>query len=71
VDSKVSIKVKASDRSGSRKVEFYVDWQLQTTVTRPPYDFIWNNTTTGTHLMAAMAYSNAGIRACYAVTLNR
>ncbi len=36
----------------------------------PPYDFNWTNGTTGAHTVAAMAYSNAGIRACYAVTLN-
>ena len=36
----------------------------------PPYNFTWTDGTTGPHIVAAMAYSNAGIRTCYAVTLN-
>jgi hypothetical protein len=50
-------------------VEFYVDWNLQATVKNPPYNFSWADGTAGQHVVAAMAYSNAGIRACYAVTL--
>jgi hypothetical protein len=65
------VKAEASDKSGIRKVEFYVDWNLQTTATTPPYDFNWANGTPGSHIVAAMAYSNAGIRNCFAVTLNR
>jgi leucyl aminopeptidase len=59
----------ASDASGINKVEFYVDWNLQATIKDPPYDFNWTNGTSGSHTVAAMAYSKAGIRACYAVTL--
>jgi hypothetical protein len=70
VTSPVTIGATASDKSGIRKVEFYVDWNLQATVTSSPYNFSWTNGTTGPHTVAAMAYSNAGIRACYAVTLN-
>jgi hypothetical protein len=70
VASPVTIAATASDKSGIRKVEFYVDWNLQATVTSSPYNFSWTNGTTGPHIVAAMAYSNAGIRACYAVTLN-
>ncbi len=70
VASPVTISAKASDKSGIFKVEFYVDWSLQGTVKSPPYNFSWNDGTTGLHVVAAMAYSNAGIRACYAVTLN-
>jgi parallel beta-helix repeat protein len=51
------------------KVEFYLDWALQSTVISPPYDFTLTGTTAGTHTVAAMAYSNAGVQACYAVTL--
>ena len=40
------------------------------TSTTPPYDFNWTNGATGPHTVAAMAYSNAGVRNCYAVTLN-
>jgi hypothetical protein len=69
VSGPVTVTAKASDKSGIRKVEFYVDWNLQTTVTRPPYEFNWTNGTSGAHTLAAMAYSNAGIRNCFAVTL--
>ena len=65
----VSVSATASDPSGISKVEFYADWTLQTTVTTAPYRFTWSNGTTGPHTVAAMAYSNAGIRACYAITL--
>jgi Bacterial Ig domain/Right handed beta helix region len=70
VSSPVKVTAAASDNSGVRKVEFYVDWNLQATLTSSPYNFSWTNGTTGPHTVAAMAYSNAGIRACYAVTLN-
>jgi hypothetical protein len=70
VSSPVTISANASDNSGIRKVEFYVDWKLETTLTSSPYDFNWSDGTPGSHIVAAMAYSNAGIRACYAVTLN-
>jgi hypothetical protein len=70
VTNPVTVAATASDRSGIKKVEFYVDWQLQGTVTSSPYEFSWTNGATGAHTVAAMAYSNAGIRACYAVTLN-
>jgi Bacterial Ig domain/Right handed beta helix region len=70
VTNPVTISAKAEDKSGIRKIEFYVDWNLQQTVTTPPYDFNWSNGTSGPHTIAAMAYSNAGIRTCYAVTLN-
>jgi len=71
VSGTVTVEAKASDKSGIRKVEFYVDWNLQTTVNDPPYSFSWTNGATGAHIVAAMAYSNAGIRNCYAVTLNQ
>jgi parallel beta-helix repeat protein len=70
VSGPVTITANAADKSGIRKVEFYVDWKLQTTMTSPPYDFDWTNGTSGPHIMAAMAYSDAGIRNCYAITLN-
>jgi len=70
VQNPVTISATASDEGGIKKVEFYVDWKLAGTVTNPPYDFNWNDGNAGSHTVAAMAYSNAGIRACYAVTLN-
>ncbi|HXX01241.1 MAG TPA: Ig-like domain-containing protein, partial [Candidatus Acidoferrales bacterium] len=59
------------DKSGIRKVEFYVDWTLQATVNSAPYNFNWTNGNSGAHTVAAMAYSSAGIHACYAVTLTQ
>jgi hypothetical protein len=70
VSMPVTIASAASDTSGVSKVEFYVDWALQATVTGAPYNFSWANGTSGQHTVAAMAYSNAGIHSCYAVTLN-
>ncbi len=70
VTNPVTIAATASDRSGIKKVEFYVDWELQGTVTSSPYEFNWANGTSGAHTVAAMAYSNAGIHNCYAVTLS-
>jgi parallel beta-helix repeat protein len=51
------------------KVEFYVDWALQSSITSAPYDFTLTSSVPGPHTVAAMAYSNAGVQACYAVTL--
>ena len=65
----VTVAATASDKSGINKVEIYVDWKLQATLTSSPYNFSWANGTTGAHTVAAMAYSNARIRNCYAVTL--
>jgi parallel beta-helix repeat protein len=70
VSNPVTVTATASDASGIRKVEFYVDWNLQATVTSSPYNFSWTGGTAGPHIVATMAYSKAGIRACYAVTLN-
>jgi len=70
VANPVTVAATASDASGIDKVEFYVDWALQTTVTTEPYSFDWTNGTSGSHTLAAMAYSNAGIRSCYAVTVS-
>lgn len=65
------ISANASDRSGINKVEFYVDWNLRGTVKSLPYRYNWTDGERGSHTVAAMAYSNAGIRSCYAITLNR
>ena len=67
----LTVAATASDKRGISRMEFYVDWNLQATVTTPPYNFSWTNGTTGSHTVAAMAYSNAGIRACYAITLKK
>ena len=67
----LDVEAAASDESGISKVEFYVDWILQTTATAPPYDFTWNEASSGSHTVAAMAYSNAGVRACSAATVTK
>jgi len=71
VGTSVTVVAAASDTSGISRVEFYVDWALQTTVTGSPYEFTWSSGAAGSHIVAAMAYSNAGIRSCSAVTLTR
>jgi len=71
VTGSVTIAATASDASGISKVEFYVDWNLQETVNASPYSFDWTNGTSGTHTLAAMAYSEAGIRSCHAVTVTK
>jgi len=67
----VTVTATASDSHGINKVEFFVDWKLAATVISPPYSYDWSTATTGAHTVAAMAYSDAGISACYAVTLNK
>jgi hypothetical protein len=70
VSAPATISAEASDPGGIRKVEFYADWKLRSTATEAPYNFTWDDPTSGPHTVAAMAYNNSGVRACYAVTLN-
>jgi parallel beta-helix repeat protein len=67
----VTVAASASDKSRINRVEFYVDWNYQATASRSPYTFNWTSGASGVHTVAAMAYSNSGIRSCYAVTLNK
>lgn len=71
VSGSPSISASASDKSGISKVEFYVDWNLEETVTASPFTLKWSNGSSGTHILAAMAYSKAGIRNCHAVTVTK
>jgi parallel beta-helix repeat protein len=71
VGNPAAIMAAASDTSGIKQVEFYVDWVLQSTVTSAPYTYNWGSAPAGAHTVAAMAFSNVGIEACYAVTLNK
>jgi hypothetical protein len=66
----VPVTATASDASGISQVEVYLDWALKSTVTSAPYNFTLTSSAAGPHTVIAMAYSNAGVRACYAVTLN-
>jgi len=69
VPEPTTITASASDESGISKVEFYVDWNLATTLTASPYSYT-AALASGSHVVAAMAYSNAGIRNCNAVTVS-
>jgi parallel beta-helix repeat protein len=71
VGTSAAITATASDASGIAKVEFFVDWSLKETDTTSPYSFNWTNIPAGSHVVAAMAYSKAGIATCNAVTLTK
>lgn len=62
----------ATDSMAISKVEFYVDWVLQTTAGGvSPFKFDWDTSgvAAGSHVLAAMAYNTDGIRSCYAITV--
>jgi hypothetical protein len=65
----------AADKSGINRMELYVDWVLKQTLAGSPFTFDLDSMvaplTRGSHTLTAMAYSNAGIRNCYAITLNK
>jgi parallel beta-helix repeat protein len=54
------------------KVEFYVDWTLQSTTSGDSFSFALNpnGLSAGPHTVAAMAYNSGGIRSCHAITVN-
>jgi len=68
----VDIKGDASASGSVNRVEFYVDWNLQSTTSSEAFSFAWNtsNFKAGQHTITAMAYKPDGVRSCYAVTLN-
>jgi parallel beta-helix repeat protein len=72
VSGVVDITGTASDATSVSKVEFYVDWALQSTTSGDSFSFAWNTNTlqAGEHTVAAMAYNSEGIRSCFGVTLN-
>lgn len=68
----VTVQASAADNSGINRVEFLVDWNVAKTVSKAPFSFTWGNgASAGTHTIAAMAYSNAGINSCYAITIKK
>lgn len=69
VGNPVTVTAEASDSSGIHRVDFYVDWVPYATATSNPYRFVWRNASPGPHSITAFAHSNAGISACYAVTV--
>jgi len=66
--SPVTVSATASDTSGISQVQFYVDWTLAATLTDGPYSYSWPPVA-GSHVIAAMAKSNAGVQSCWAITL--
>jgi len=72
VSGVVDIKGTASDATSVSKVEFYVDWALQSTTSSDSFSFAWNtnNVKAGQHTVVAMAYNSEGVRSCYGLTLN-
>src|SRR5512145_3219953 len=62
VSGLVEIAAAASDDTGVFKVVFYVDQVLVGTDTSSPYSCSWNSegAGTGTHLVSAKAYDDAG-----------
>ena len=61
VTNTVAITADASDDTGVAAVEFYVDGNLQSTVTDAPYTYVWDTTgaTVGNHSITAKAYDAA------------
>ncbi len=70
VSNGFSVAASASDPGGINRVEFFVDWNLAGTVTTNPYNFTVGGLSAGPHTIAAMAFNDAGIRNCYAITVN-
>jgi parallel beta-helix repeat protein len=68
ISGATTIHAGASDDSGIREVQLYDNWELEQALTTSPYEFTWSGKT-GSHVLAAMAYSVAGIRACHAITV--
>jgi len=58
VSKKVTIKVKASDDNGIKKVEFYIGGKLKKTQEKPPYRYRWDavNYSGGKHTIKVKAY---------------
>lgn len=58
----VTISVDASDNVGIDRVEFYVDGELLSTDTTPPYRYNWDSTgySSGTHTIYVKAFDLAG-----------
>jgi len=54
------------------KVELEIDWSLQSTQSGSPFHFAWDagSAAPGRHTLSVSAYSNEGVRSCYAVNVN-
>jgi parallel beta-helix repeat protein len=72
VSGAAEINGEVKDSSEITKVELYVDWKRQASVTDNPFRFTWDTggVPAGPHTVAAMAYNKQGAHACYAVTLD-
>jgi hypothetical protein len=72
VSGTVGVVGNAQDSTSISKVEFYVDWSLESIASDSHFDFTWSTSgvAAGEHILAAMAYNTQGIRACFSITLN-
>jgi len=58
---KITVKAFAYDNlSGINKVEFYVDGNIKKTCNEMPYQWNWNETAIGTHVLKVIAYDEVG-----------
>ena len=70
VIGKIDVEVSASDYwNGIDKIEFYVDNDLQATITSWPYRWIWDSTAFGKKTLRVVAYNDLGNTASDELTL--
>lgn len=62
VSGRITISASASDSSGIKMVQFYIDGKLVTTMFSGPYQYSWrsNSAKSGSHTILVIAYDNAG-----------
>ena len=57
----ITIKINASDNdSGLSKVDLYIDDELKKTFSEKPYEWLWDETIFGKHIIQVVAYDNVG-----------
>ena len=57
---KITVKADATDDSGIKKVEFYIDDNLKETIEKEPFEWLWNETAFFKHSIKVIAYDKAG-----------
>jgi parallel beta-helix repeat protein len=66
----VTVESTDTDNSGIQQVQFYLDLnKWGSAITSPPYNTTVTTSVSGSHTVAAMALSKAGVSACYAITV--
>ena len=57
----ITINVSATDNlTGIDKVEFYIDDELKASLSKEPYEWLWDEKIIGKHTIKVVAYDNAG-----------